>query len=240
MQETVEIDLREIFSALLKKAWLIILCAALLGTAMLAYTANFVAPTYNATATFYVNNNTNTESEGGGVSSTDLAVALRLVNSYVDIVKRNVVMSAVVEKLQMNISPSQLSSMVSAQVVGETEIFTVTVTSADPQMSATIANTIAEVAPDIISGIISGSRATVIDYARVPTGRSSPSYTTSALLGAMIGALLAVVFIFIQNRLDVHVKTEEMLSQLCGAPVLGVIPDFADNAGKSRKVRRKK
>lgn len=238
MHETVEIDLRELVSALIKKAWLIILCAAVLGTAMLAYTANFVTPTYKATATFYVNNNAN--SDGERVDSTDLAVALRLVNSYVDIVKRDVVMSAVVEKLQMNISPSQLSSMVSSQVVGETEIFTVTVASADPQMSATIANTIAEVAPGIISGIISGSRATVIDYARVPTGRSSPSYTTSAILGAMLGALLAVVFIFIQTRLDVHVKTEEMLAQICGAPVLGVIPDFADNTGKGRKVRRKK
>lgn len=238
MHETVEIDLRELVGALIKKAWLIILCAALLGTAMLAYTANFVTPTYQATATFYVNNNTSTD--GDRVDSTDLAVALRLVNSYVDIVKRDVVLSEVVEKLQMNITPAVLRGMVSAQVVGETEIFTVTVTSADPQMSATIANTIAEVAPGIISEIISGSRATVIDYARVPTGRSSPSYTTSAILGAMVGALLAAVFIFIQNRMDVHVKTEEMLAQICGAPVLGVIPDFADNAGKSRKVRRKK
>lgn len=238
MHETVEIDLRELVGALIKKAWLIILCAALLGTAMLAYTANFVTPTYQATATFYVNNNTSTD--GDRVDSTDLAVALRLVNSYVDIVKRDVVLSEVVEKLQMNITPAVLRGMVSAQVVGETEIFTVTVTSADPQMSATIANTIAEVAPGIISEIISGSRATVIDYARVPTGRSSPSYTTSAILGAVVGALLAVVFIFIQNRMDVHVKTEEMLAQICGAPVLGVIPDFADNAGMSRKVRRKK
>ena len=240
MQETVEIDLREIFGALIKKAWLIILCAALLGTAMLAYTANFVKPTYKATATFYVNNNPDKDPSEGGVSSTDLAVALRLVNSYVDIIKRDIVLSEVVEKLQMNITPARLRSMVSAQVVGETEIFTVTVTSGDPEMSATIANTIAEVAPGVISDIISGSRATVIDYAQVPTGRSSPSYTTSALLGAVIGAVLAVVFIFIQTRLDVHVKNEDMLAQLCGAPVLGVIPDFADAAGKAQKVRRKK
>lgn len=238
MHETVEIDLREVAGALVKKAWLIVLCAVLLGTAMLAYAANFVTPTYQATATFYVNNNSS--NEGEKVESTDLAVALRLVNSYVDIVKRDVVLSEVVEKLQMNISPAALRSMVHSQVVGETEIFTVTVTSADPQMSATIANTIAEVAPGIISGIISGSRATVIDYARVPTGRSSPNYTTSALLGAVVGALLAVVFIFIQTRLDVHVKNEEMLGQLCGAPVLGVIPDFAEGAGKGRKVRHKR
>ena len=237
MHETVEIDLRELLGALVKKAWLIILCAALLGTAMLAYTANFVKPTYKATATFYVNNSSEEETEK--VNSTDLAVALRLVNSYVDIIKRDVVLSEVVDKLQMNITPARLRSMVSAQVVGETEIFTMTVTSSDPELSATIANTIADVAPDIISGIISGSRATVIDYAQVPTNRSSPNYVTSAMLGALIGAVLAAVVIFIQTRLDVHVKNEDMLAQLCGAPVLGVIPDFADAAGKAQKVRRK-
>lgn len=240
MHETVEIDLRELAGALLKKAWLIILCAVVLGAAMLAYTVNFVAPTYSATASFYVNNNSETEELDSKVNSTDLAVALRLVNSYVDIVRREVVMSAVIERLQMNISPAALSSMVSAQVVGETEIFTVTVTTANPELSATVANTIAEVAPGIISKIISGSKASVIDYARVPTGRSSPSYTKSAILGALIGALLAAVFIFIQNRLDVHIKTEEMLAQICGAPVLGVIPDFTDALDKSRKVRAKK
>lgn len=238
MNETVEIDLREIFAAFVKKAWLIFLCAAILGAAMLFYTANFVSPTYKATTTLYVNNKSNEESNT--VSSTDLAVALRLVNSYVDIIKREVVTSKVVEKLQMNISPAQLSSMISAQVVGETEIFTVTVTTSNPELSAMIANTIADEAPDIISGIISGSRATVIDYARVPSGRASPNYATSALLGVAIGAILAMVCIFIQTRLDVHVKNEEMLAAICGAPVMGVIPDFADATGEPRKVRRKR
>lgn len=240
MNETVEIDLREIGMLLLKRAWLIVLCAVLLGGMALGYTVNFVTPMYQATTTLYVNNNTEYENSSNKVNSTDLAVALRLVNSYVDIVRREVVMSAVIDKLQMNISPAALRGMVSAQVQGETEIFSVTVTSPNPQMSADVANAIADVAPGIISGIISGSQAKVIDYARVPSGRSSPNYSTSAMLGALIGAAVAILFIILADRMDVRLKNEEDLEKLCGVPVLGVIPDFADDKKPAKKERSKK
>lgn len=240
MKETVEIDLREIGRLLLKRAWLIVLCAVLIGGLALGYTMNFVTPMYQATTTLYVNNNSEYESSSTKVNSTDLAVALRLVNSYVDIVRREVVMSAVIDKLHMNISPAALRSMVSAEVQGETEIFSVTVTSPNPQMSADVANAIADVAPGIISGIISGSQAKVIDYARVPSGKASPNYSTSAMLGALIGAAFACLFIILADRMDVRLKSEEDLEALIGAPVLGVIPDFADAKKPAKKVRSKK
>lgn len=240
MNETVEIDLREIGKLLLKRAWLIVLCAVMVGGMALAYTANFVTPMYQATTILYVNNNTEYENSSNKVNSTDLAVALRLVNSYVDIVRREVVMSAVIDKLQMNISPAALRGMVSAQVQGETEIFSVTVTTPDPQMSADVANAIAEVAPGIISGIISGSQAKVIDYARVPSGRSSPNYSASSVLGALIGAALAILVIILADRMDVRLKSEEDLEKLSGVPVLGVIPDFAEDRKPAKKVRSQK
>lgn len=240
MNETVEIDLREIFRLLLKRAWLIVLCAVLLGALALGYTVNFVTPMYQATTTLYVNNNIEQGSVGNKVDSTDLAVALRLVNSYVDIVRREVVMSAVIDKLQMNLTPAQLRGMVYAEVQGETEIFSVTVTTPNPQMSADVANAIAELAPGIISGIISGSQAKVIDYARVPTGRSSPNYLTSAVLGALFGAVLAIIAVVLADRMDVRLKNEEDLERISGVPVFGVIPNFAENAKPVKKVRRSK
>ena len=62
MNETIELDLKEIGTALLKQIWAIILCAVIAGLGMLVYTANFVTPTYKADVTMYVNNSS------GGVS----------------------------------------------------------------------------------------------------------------------------------------------------------------------------
>lgn len=241
MNETIEIDLREIGKTLLKRAWLIVLCAVITSIAFFIYTKSFVTPMYTAKLSFYVSNIT-ADSTGGGVASGDLAVALRLVNSYIELLEDDVVLDQVSAKLNGQVTSRQLRSMISATVVGDTEIFSVTVTSPNPEMSADIANALGEVAPGTIQSITAGGTATPIGKAKVPTARSSPNYMTSAMLGAMIGAVLAALAILVAMHFDVHIKNEETLEKICNAPVLGFIPDFAEvskNASKAaKKVRR--
>lgn len=240
MTEKIEFDLREIGRGLLKRAWIIVLSAVLLGAAFLVYTIGFVTPMYQANVSLYVNNNYETQSEA--MSSSDLAVALRLVNSYVVIVQSDVVLDKVAEAPELadlNLTTDSLKSMVSAQVVEETEIFQITVTSDNPQKSARIANAVAQIAPGVIQEIIGGSAATPLNYAKVPTTRSSPNYVLNALLGVVVGAVLATIAILIHMHFDVHVKTEAMMESICNVPVLGVIPDFAETTRKpTRKGRR--
>lgn len=237
MAETVEIDLRELFKVLLKRAWIVVLCAVIVGTSVLVYTVNFVTPQYKANVTIYVNNNSSRE--GTSISSGDLAVALRLVSTYVNIIQSNTVLDKVIAETGLMLTTGQVRNMISAEVVDETEMFRVTVTTPNPQLSADLANAIAAVAPDEISAIIEGSSAKIIDYARVPTVRSSPNYVTNTVIGAFLGAVLAIIVIVLQRLLDLRVRNEEELSKICSVPVLGVIPDLATemkNTGK--KVRR--
>lgn len=237
MNETVEIDLRGLFKSLLKRVWIIILCAVVLGSAVLVYTVNFVAPQYNASVTIYVNNNSS--KDNSYISSADLAVALRLVTTYVNIIQSNTVLDKVIAETNLALTTDQVRSMISAEVVGETEMFRVTVTTPYPQMSMDLANAIAAVAPAEIAEIIEGSSAKIIDYARLPKGSSSPNYTTNTILGAVAGAVLAIVAIVLQNVLDVRVKNEEDLEKICEVPVLGVIPDLTnDKKDSGKKVRR--
>lgn len=237
MAETVEIDLRDLFKVLCKRAWIVILCAVIVGAAVLVYTVNFVTPQYQANVTMYVNNNSSME--GTHISSADLAVALRLVSTYVNIIQSNTVLDKVIAEAGLKLTTEQVRGVISAEVVGDTEMFKVTVTTPNPQMSADIANAIAAVAPDEIASIIEGSSAKIIDYARVPTTRSSPNYTTNTVIGAFVGTILAIIMILVQQRLDLRVRNEEELSKICAVPVLGIIPDMTvekKNAGK--KVRR--
>lgn len=237
MNETVEIDLRGLFKVLLKRAWIIVLCAIILGSAVLMYTVNFVAPQYKASVTIYVNNNSSKDTSY--ISSSDLAVALRLVTTYVNIIQSNTVLDKVIAETNLALTTDQVRSMISAEVVGETEMFKVTVTTPYPQMSMDLANAIAAIAPDEIAEIIEGSSAKIIDYARLPKGSSSPNYTTNTILGAVAGAALAIVVIVLQNMLDVRIKNEEDLEKICSVPVLGVIPDLAnDKKDLGKKVRR--
>ena len=54
--DEIEIDLLKLFRALWKKALIIILIAVIFASGAFAYTLMLVTPTYQATASFYVNN----------------------------------------------------------------------------------------------------------------------------------------------------------------------------------------
>ena len=233
----IEIDLKEFLKVLLKRSWIIVLCAVLLGTSLLIYTMNFVAPTYQASTSIYINNNSG--HTGGSVSSGDLAVALRLVASYANIIKSERVLSKVIDKTGLVLTAAQLQSMVKAEPMGETEMLKVTVTTPNAQMSADIANAIAEVAPSEIKDIIEGSSAKIVDIAKVPKSPSSPNYTTSFILGAAIGAFLVIGVFLLQIITDARVKSEEDLTKICAIPVLGSIPQLTTGPQKAgKKVRR--
>jgi capsular polysaccharide biosynthesis protein len=237
MNESIEIDLKDFLRALIKKAWLVVLCAALLGASMYMYTVNFVTPKYQASVSIYVNNNSG--NDGAYISSSDLAVALKLVSTYVNIIQSDTVLDKVIHETKLPLSTEQVRSMISAEAMGETEMFRVTVTTPNPNMSADIANAIASVAPAEISAIIEGSSAKIIDYAKVPKNQTSPDCAMSGIIGCVIGALLAVLVILLQTVMDTRIKSEEDLARICSIPVLGVIPQLSMDAKQVRKQTRR-
>lgn len=226
MKETFELDMRDLVKVLLKKAWIILLCAILVASAVLVYTVGFVAPQYTASVRIYVNNNSSKNSIA--ISSNDLAVALRLVNTYVLLLESEQVLEEVIENTGSVLTVNQLRNMMSAEALGETEMFEVKITSPSAQLSADLANALADVAPEMIATFIEGSSAKVIDYARVPTSRSSPNYVSSTVLGFLLGMLGAIAVIVVKDVMDTRIKNENDLTKICPLPVLGKIPDMCE------------
>ena len=60
MENIKEINLTELFAAIVRKIWWVILCALLVGAATYIYTDNFVQPMYRTSVKIYVNNKENT------------------------------------------------------------------------------------------------------------------------------------------------------------------------------------
>lgn len=237
MNDTIELDLKEIGVALLRRVWAIILCAVIVGLGVLTYTVKFVEPTYKANVTMYVNNSSGVN--GQYMSSSDLAVAQRLVETYVNIIASHTVLEKVVNASGLDITADQLRGMLSAAAVGETEMFKISVIAKDPQVAADLANVIAQVAPGEINKIIPGSTAKVVDYARIPQERYAPSYSKSVVLGFLVGGILAAGFVIAQQLLDNRITKREDLEKICGVSVLGTIPEINEEAraASDRKVR---
>lgn len=230
MDNSIELNLRELFAVVVRKLWLIVLSAVLVGALAFVYTAKFVTPLYQTSVSLYVNNTIYGEKDG--ITSNDLTTSQKLVSTYMQVIKSASFLEKVSEEVDNKLTPLEISESLTTKSMNGTEIFSVTISGADPELVAQIANTIAKLAPVEVPKIADGSSARVIDYAKVPTSPYSPSYAKNITLGACIGAMLVIVVLVIQVLMDLHIKGEDDLKLYSDAPVLGHIPHY-DAPGKT-------
>lgn len=229
-REFVEIDLKRLVKVLWRRAWIIVLVAILTATLAYGYARFMISPQYSARVRLYVNNNF---SSTPGFSSSQLAAAQTLADTYMVILVSRSIMEEVATHTGLPYTGDQIRGMVSASAVNETEIFQVDVTCGDYKHAAQIANAIAEVLPDKITSVVEGSSMRVVDYATENPAQVSPNYRRSAILGAMLGVVITAVLIIAMDQMDTSINSEEYLAVTYGEyPLLAVIPD-AQQSGVS-------
>ncbi len=226
VNENIEINLLDIVKLLWRKVWIIILCMIVCGATAFFSAIFFIAPQYTARAMMYVNNNSlSVGSTTFTFSSSQLSAAKSLLDVYVIILQSRTTLEAVIEEAELDYTYEQLSGMVTASAVNNTEIFSITATCGDPAEAELIVDTIVEILPDRISDIVDGSSVRLVDHAIRPVTRSSPSYTKHGVIGILIGAVLSCAAIIIQDLLNTTVRDEDYLKQRYNIPVLAIVPD---------------
>ena len=232
--EEVEIDLLALARALWRRAWAVILAMLIGGAAMFSYASFLITPLYQAKALMYVNSSSlsvgNTKLS---ISQAELSAAQSLVDTYIVILNSRTTLNDVIKEAEVPYTYEQLSSMISAQAVNSTEVFEVVVTDANPQEAEKIANAIADVLPNKIAAIVEGSSARVVDYAVVPSQKSSPNITKLTAMGLLAGFVLSAAVIIVLELMDETIHDEDYLAQNFDLPVLAAIPDML-NGGKDK------
>ena len=232
VKDGVEIDLQKLLLAYLRNWWIIVLCGLVAALGTLYVTANHITPMYRAGVTVYVNN-IRSDQVVEYLSSSNLTASKQLVNTYVNIIGSDSVLEKVVQEADLPYSASHVRSMMTTAQVGDTEIFKVYITHADPKVAAQVANAIADVAPGEIEEIVVGSSTKIIDYAKVPKTQHTPSNRKNTLLGGVIGVVVAVLYVTLRYLLDVRIKDTEDLENLYAIPILCQIPHI--NTADTRK-----
>ena len=224
----VEINLQKLFSALLNKMWLIILVAVIAAIVSFLGTYFFITPQYQSSAMFYVNNSSFSMGDASfSITSSDITASKSLVKSYIVILQTRQTMDDIIDYTGLDRTHSQMLSMITAQSVDNTEIFRVTVESPDPEEAKKIADAISYILPKRISSIIEGTSAKVVDMPKVPVNPSSPSYTTNAIIGFLIGLALTVSVIVLMEIFDVTIRSEDDITQNSDHPILASVPDMS-------------
>ena len=234
--DEIEIDIGRIFHSVMERIWRVIIVSVLCAAMVFGYTYYCVTPQYQSSAMFYVNNNSFSVGDAAlSITSGDLVTSRGLVDSYIVILKTRETLNEVIDYAGVDLTYGEVSGMITAAAVNETEIFRVTVTNPDPQEAEKIANAIAYILPKRIGNIIDGTSAKIVDSAVVPAGPSSPSYTKNGVIGFLIGFLLCAGSIALKEIFDTTIRSEEDIEQVCAHPVLSAVPNMQGSGKKKAR-----
>ena len=114
--DEIEIDLSRLFGALLKRAWLIGIVAVLCAVLTLVGTVLFVAPKYDSSTMFYVNNSAlSLEDMDFSISTGDISASKSLVKTYIVILNSRETLNDVIDYAGVNRTYSEVKRMIQAE-----------------------------------------------------------------------------------------------------------------------------
>ena len=235
------IDLIKLLKYYLKSWWLILLCAAIGFGYMYWSTSRNQVDTYTASGTMYVYNGNPNLVNYGYTSTSDLNSAVKLLDTYMVVVKSNKVLDVVAERLSKDypgITPSYIGATLSMASVSDTGVVRVSCRTNEPQKSADICNAVLDVAPSEIIRVVSAGSIEIIDYATAPTSPNRYSYRTKYLTGALAGAVAACGILLILFLLDSKVRDTKELKEKYTLPVLSSLRRVAGDDNEDRSAFR--
>ncbi len=222
-----KINIQKLAAFVLKRCWIIILCAAMGFAGLYCYTKYYKKDTYTAYATMYVLNGNPNLVNYQYANANDLSSAVQLLDTYMVVVRSSKVMNVVAERLMKDypgIYADYISSTLSMGSVSDTGVMRIISTTPNAQLSADICNAVVDVAPAEIIRVVNAGSIEVIDYAETPEYPDNRNPKNRGMLGAIAGAaaaaaLLVLVFIFNHKVSDIESITENYTP-----PVLASIP----------------
>ncbi len=218
---SIEIDVLYLLRKLWSKKFFIIFIALVVGTVALLGSVFLIKPKYTSTTRIYVVSRT-----ADGITNQDLQAGSYLVKDYQEVITSNEVLSSVIDKEKLSLTPNELSSMISVTIPTDTRVISISVEDDNAQEATTIANTVREVAAEKIKAVTKVDDVTTLEAAEVPKEPSSPNIKRNTLIGVIAGGVLAVISIIILEVLDDRVRRPEDIEDVLGLPLLGIVPDI--------------
>lgn len=223
-QNTLEIDVFQLFRALWKRKLVILLVAIITSSVAFAYSTFIIKPEFTSTTRIYVVNRN--QGEKSGLTNQDLQAGSYLVKDYREIILSQDVLEKVVSDLKLDLTPKGLANKIKVTVPVDTRIVSISVNDRVPEEASRIANSLREVAAQKIISITRVSDVTTLEEARPAISPSSPNIRRNTVIGAGLGAGLVIVVVLLIELFDDRVKRPEDIEDVMEIPLLGIIPNL--------------
>ena len=216
--DEVEIDIGHILSILWEKILVIIATGIIVGLAGFLVSKFLITPKYESETKLYVLNRAN----DSATTLSDVQLSTQLTKDYQILVTSAPVMN---------------------QVIKDTRVLQITVTSNDPKRAKDIADKVAQVSSKKICDIMKIEQVNVIEEGSLSEEPAVDTVQKWTLIGLALGIVLSCAVIIIRSMLDDTVKTTEDVEKYFDLSTLAVIPiseEMDDGLGKNKKSRKTK
>ena len=220
--DMVEIDLLELARLLWSHA-LQIAAAGIAAAVICLLVCTFVlTPRYQASVNLIVNSR---QDGNASITSDNINSARNLIDTYAVIIKSNLVLNDVIQRMGLDITYSQLADSITVGSVNSTQIMAITVTNENPGLAGKIAQTIAEVAPDVIVEKVEAGSCKAVSDVEIDTTPVYPQTKKTMLLCALAGMVAACALLVVSHLLHNYIVDDEDVQKKLDLPVLGFIPE---------------
>lgn len=216
--DEIEIDLKDLFFELIGEWKKIAVSTVLAAVIMYVISAFIMVPQYQSTSKLYL------LKEDVISSLTDIQIGTNLAKDYMEVIDGRPILDQVIENLDLEMTYGELHAMLTFNNPASSRIIEITVTHPDPQMAKAIADEMADVAAEFIKVKMAQDKPSVLQYGYVATGQVSPNTMTNTILGALIGAFLAIAIIVITYLMNDTIMTPDDMEKKVGINVLASLP----------------
>lgn len=233
----IEIDLTQLFQAILGKLWMILLVGLVTAVLGILVTKIFMTPIYDSSTQIYV---LNKATEGGtAVTSADLQASSQLTKDYQQLILSRTVLEQVIEEQNLDMTYGELKEKVVVNNAVDTRIITIVASDPDPKIAQDIADSVREVAATHIQNVMDTQAVNTVDPANLPTAPARPSTMKNTVIAGALGIFLAMAVVVIGFLLDDRIKTVDDVEKHLGISVLGAIP-ISESGETKKKVNMKR
>jgi Capsular polysaccharide biosynthesis protein len=234
--ESQQISIGQIL-AILRKHIGLIFASTFIVTLLAAFMTFFVmTPKYSATTQILVNRKLSDDMAGAQLQQTQADV--KMISTYKDIIKSPTVLENANQKLLglqgYNGNVDDLKNSISISSEQDSQVFSITAKSTNPNTAAKMANEIASTFKEKVIKIMSINNVSIVSKASADSHPVSPRTKLNLLAGIAIGLFLGIGLAFLLELSDRTVTSEEFLTDELGLKGLGIISEINE-----RDIRRK-
>ena len=219
-----DISIVDIINMMLTFWWFIVILAVLVGGATYTYFKISSVPQYKSTARMYIN--TEGQQSSTDVNANAITGAANLLPTYIDVIKSKTFLTTVSDDLDNRYSVEKIDSMLTLEAVTDTNIIKIEVVNEDSHVAYLVCSSIVNNASNEIARVFGGGSTKLTEYPE-EAKTAEPLHTgRNAAIGFLVGAVIAMLIIFLVNLFDTRVKSKDELVARYNLPVLGEIPSL--------------